>query len=77
VLISDATPWRDLERQAAGWDLPLGEAKSFAAAIEAFARMDHIARERLRHGARALAENWVEKSDAVGSTKRMLTSMVA
>jgi glycosyltransferase involved in cell wall biosynthesis len=34
VLISDRTPWRELESRHAGWDLPLSEPQRFAAAIE-------------------------------------------
>jgi glycosyltransferase involved in cell wall biosynthesis len=34
VLISDQTPWHDLEARHAGWDLPLGEPERFTAAIE-------------------------------------------
>jgi glycosyltransferase involved in cell wall biosynthesis len=77
VLISDATPWRDLEQQAAGWDLPLTEPRRFAAAIDALAGMGHVERERLRRGARAHAEQWVEKGHAILNTKRILTSMLA
>jgi glycosyltransferase involved in cell wall biosynthesis len=40
VLISDQTPWRDLERRRAGWDLPLGDAERFAQAMDQFADMD-------------------------------------
>ena len=34
VLISDQTPWRYLEKEKAGWDLPLNEKDRFKAAIE-------------------------------------------
>jgi glycosyltransferase involved in cell wall biosynthesis len=33
-IISDATPWRDLERRGIGWDLPLSEERQFIAALE-------------------------------------------
>ena len=33
VLISDQTPWRDLEEMEAGWSLPLSDPSVFAAAI--------------------------------------------
>lgn len=34
VLISDQTPWRNLQRFPAGWDLPLEERSSFAKALQ-------------------------------------------
>jgi glycosyltransferase involved in cell wall biosynthesis len=34
VLISDRTPWRDLEVRHAGWDLPLAEPARFGAVVE-------------------------------------------
>lgn len=40
VLISDQTPWRDLETEKAGWDIPLSEPGRFAATIERVAAMD-------------------------------------
>lgn len=40
VLISDQTPWRDLEPQKAGWDLPLSNPEAFNKAIENIAEMD-------------------------------------
>jgi glycosyltransferase involved in cell wall biosynthesis len=40
VLISDQTPWKDLEAAGAGWDLPLGSPTSFLGAIEQAAAFD-------------------------------------
>lgn len=34
VLISDRTPWRDLERNGAGWDLPLDRPEAFGAVLQ-------------------------------------------
>jgi glycosyltransferase involved in cell wall biosynthesis len=53
IVISDQTPWRNLEREGVGWDLPLGEPKRFQQALqtcidmgpEAFAEFSHRAQE--------------------------------
>jgi glycosyltransferase involved in cell wall biosynthesis len=37
VIISDQTPWRDLERYRAGFDLPLKEEKAFVNAVRSLA----------------------------------------
>jgi len=34
VLISDQTPWRNLEAEGVGWDIPLGETERFQAALQ-------------------------------------------
>lgn len=39
VVISDQTPWRNLEQQNAGADLPLNQPELFASAIERFSAM--------------------------------------
>lgn len=39
VLISDQTPWRNLERYQAGWDLPLRDMTGFTEVIERVAAM--------------------------------------
>jgi glycosyltransferase involved in cell wall biosynthesis len=40
ALISDQTPWRNLAMHQAGWDLPLSQPATFAAAIEQTAAMN-------------------------------------
>lgn len=76
VLISDKTPWRDLQAAEAGWDLPLDDPQRFADAIDALAAMPRDQRERLRQGARARAERWVSESDAVDRTRQMLQAAI-
>lgn len=49
VLISDQTPWRNLEAIGVGWDLPLNGAEKFCAVIEAQAELDGEARAAQRH----------------------------
>ena len=53
VLIGNATPWQNLEADAAGWELPLDDPRAFASVIDRFAAMDAAARASLRAGARA------------------------
>ena len=51
VLISDQTPWRHLEQQHAGWDLPLDDSRRFSNVIENIAEMDNTAFEQWSRGA--------------------------
>jgi glycosyltransferase involved in cell wall biosynthesis len=54
VLISDQTPWRDLEARGAGWDLPLSRPDLFAQAIERCVSMTQQEFDRWSAGARNL-----------------------
>jgi glycosyltransferase involved in cell wall biosynthesis len=54
VLISDQTPWRDLEARRAGWDLPLSRPDLFAQAIERCVSMTQREFDRWSAGARNL-----------------------
>lgn len=40
VLISDTTPWRDLQRAGVGWDFSLSEMDAFVGAVNELARVD-------------------------------------
>ncbi len=72
VLISDQTPWRDLERIGAGWSLPLADPDRFAATIDRLATLEPSERDALRRAARSLAELSLRESDAVARTRAML-----
>lgn len=50
VLISDTTPWRDLQRAGVGWDFGLSEMDAFVGAVNELARLDPT--ERLARRAR-------------------------
>lgn len=76
VLIGDRTPWRDLQRGKAGWDLPLDDPAPFAAAIDALAAMPAGEREALHRGARAAATAYAVR-DPLEETRRMLWSVLA
>jgi glycosyltransferase involved in cell wall biosynthesis len=52
VIISDRTPWRQLESAHAGWDLPLEE-KSFSAILSQCHRMNQIEYNDWSNGAKA------------------------
>ncbi|MEM7004590.1 MAG: glycosyltransferase [Pseudomonadota bacterium] len=72
VLISQNTPWRDLARKGAGWDLPLDSPMAFVETIDQFAKAPAEARAAARRAARALAEQSFAESDALEAIRRML-----
>lgn len=54
ILISDRTPWRELEPSGAGWDLPLEHPERFTEVIQRCVQMDGEALEAMSRCARAL-----------------------
>jgi glycosyltransferase involved in cell wall biosynthesis len=57
VLISDATPWRNLADAGAGRELPLGNPEIFAAAIDRFAQLSSAKQARMREQTMTFFEN--------------------
>jgi glycosyltransferase involved in cell wall biosynthesis len=76
VLISDKTPFENLEHHGAGWSFPLSEHGPFVERIEAVAAMGGDERFRLRTGARRLAEWIIEKGDAVATNRKMFNTVL-
>jgi len=59
LLISDRTPWRDLEASKAGWDLPLEALERYTAVIQELVDLDQEAYDALAHGALALGVRYL------------------
>jgi glycosyltransferase involved in cell wall biosynthesis len=53
VIVSDRTPWRHLEKQGVGWDLPLGDLTVFTRVLQHCADMAPDEFDRFRKRARA------------------------
>jgi glycosyltransferase involved in cell wall biosynthesis len=53
ALVSDRTPWHELERQGAGWALPLARPELFRQRLQALIAMEEAEHQVLRAGARA------------------------
>ncbi len=62
ILISDQTPWRDLQEKGVGWDLPLAEPERFREALQACIDMDQdtfsaMAKNAREYGIRLLRDD--------------------
>ena len=71
VLISDQTPWRELEDKGIGWDLPLSEADSFRSIIEKCARMGTEEFARRSAAARAYALGIARDENALRQNRQL------
>lgn len=73
LLISNTSPWRDLQARHAGWDLPLGQgAAPFTAAMQQLVDMDQAAMDQLTAGAFAIGHAYLNDTAPVEATARML-----
>jgi glycosyltransferase involved in cell wall biosynthesis len=55
VLISDQTPWDDVEKEGCGWAIPLTDIDAYVAAIEQMGLKDSNDREKISSNARRYA----------------------
>jgi glycosyltransferase involved in cell wall biosynthesis len=65
LLISDRTPWRDLERQHVGWDLPLNDLSAFTRTIQHLIDMDQAEFDQWSEGAFQYGKRQAEDPQAV------------
>jgi glycosyltransferase involved in cell wall biosynthesis len=63
VLISDQTPWRNLKRYKAGWDLSLNDPAKFIEVIEECASMNEEQFNEWCEGAWQFCNSYIEASD--------------
>jgi glycosyltransferase involved in cell wall biosynthesis len=63
AIISDQTPWRELEAAKAGFDLPLDKQPDFVKTIEGGAMMGSAEFKQWSEGARAFAKNFIDNPE--------------
>lgn len=73
VLISDQTPWRNLEEQQAGWDLPLSDPTNFVQILQQVADMDDIEFQQWCTGAWQYAKNFSESANLKEKYKELFS----
>jgi glycosyltransferase involved in cell wall biosynthesis len=73
VLISDQTPWRNLQEHHAGWDLPLSDEKAFVQVLQEVAGMDDEAFQEWSIGAWQYAKHFTESSNLKEKYKELFS----
>lgn len=71
LLISDATPWRNLTGQGLGWDLPLDNPSAFSDAIDELALMNKKDHYEMRKNVLKWAINKFSQRDAIDANIAM------
>ena len=72
VLISDRTPWRNLEFDKVGWDFPLDSPQRFVEVIEEYSRTPVEDRIEFRQHASNFASQRVNTRDMIKANRKML-----
>jgi glycosyltransferase involved in cell wall biosynthesis len=76
VLISDQTPWRDLETRQIGWDFPLNAPDQFVKTIETVASMDDDVYLRYVQAAQRYAQTVAIDETVVEANRLMFCSIL-
>ena len=77
VLISDQTPWRGLEKQQLGWDIPLQNPEEFVLALETAAKLSHRQRSQARTRCAQFARSKAEDPEALDLNRRLFWHALA
>ena len=76
VIISDRTPWLDLERDHAGWAIPLEDSNSFVRILNECVQMDRDTHQKLCNGALRKAQIYLNDARLVEQTYEMFAKLV-
>ena len=76
VLIADTTPWRDLENEGVGWDLPLASEVVFAQRIDESSRMSAECYQQFRGRAREFANKLLSDPALIESNRRLFMDLL-
>ncbi len=76
VIISDRTPWLDLDRDHAGWAIPLEDNNLFVHILNECVRMDRDTHQQLCNGALRKAQMYLNNARLVEQTYEMFAKLV-
>jgi glycosyltransferase involved in cell wall biosynthesis len=74
LLISDRTPWRDLEEKGIGWDLSLEDPEAWLRAVQACVYLSGERSAKMSSGARSFAVEWLRSPEIERSNIELFAS---
>lgn len=77
ILVSDRTPWRDLEARKLGWDIPLDQSAKFVRAVEEAAVFDAVKRAEMRAHCIDFARERAEDSEALDMNRNLFLNAIS
>jgi len=76
VLVSDRTPWRELEERGIGWDIPLENPKRWHEVIRKCIGMDEAEYRQLSVAASSFAAEWLSDPAIIESNRQVLRTAI-
>lgn len=74
VIISDQTPWKNLEEKEIGWDIPLDQKEKFLQTVEHCIRMDQDEYQRLSKKAHEFSVKIANSLEIIDQNRRLFLS---
>jgi len=71
VIISDKTPWRNLQKSNMGWDIALDNEAEFINAIKRCSGMDNENYQQMSTGARSFADYYIKTGEALELNRKL------
>jgi glycosyltransferase involved in cell wall biosynthesis len=71
VILSDQTPWRDLQSKGIGWDVPLSNGKGFISAIENAASMKQEEFDSMSKKAFETATGYFQNKEVIQQSRQL------
>lgn len=76
VIISDQTPWRNLEKSKAGWDIPLNNISKFDSVISECIEMDNSRYNEMFNSTLEYSKQNCNPQDSILETKKMFNDLM-
>lgn len=76
AVLSDRTPWRDLEDSGAGWSLPLESPELWRQALQHCVNMDQASYTAMSHQAHNYAERWAASDTSAKATAQLFYRVI-
>lgn len=71
VIISDRTPWRDLQEKGIGWDISLDQPDQFIKAIESAVAMDQESYAKMSKAAIEFGKDFTENTEVIDANRKL------
>jgi glycosyltransferase involved in cell wall biosynthesis len=76
VIVSDRTPWRDIDEKGSGWAIPLEDRPRWIHTLTHCAGMSRTEHAAMSIRASEFVQTWLAQSDPIGATTGMFRSLV-
>ncbi|WP_424407572.1 glycosyltransferase family 4 protein [Pasteurella sp. PK-2025] len=76
ILLSDRTPWKNLEKNGIGWDIPLNDMNKFVEVLYQFYHLDQESRFLIKQKCLAFADSVVNNKAVLDANRNMFLDLL-